>query len=115
MSQSAAASQGRRGGGSNNPNSSLTSSGMFSSVFAESASRGPEKELKRVASPADKRLAPIFSGEEAAGDGGGIGNGGSGNGIVSSKRKKRRKAWKKRSPWLSAPMILGSEVASNIA
>ena len=99
---------------------------MFSSAFAESATRGPEKtaanssktaatEVKRGASPGDKRLAPIFSGEEADDDGGGIGNGGGGNGIVSSKHKKRRKAWKKRSPWLSAPMILGSEVASNIA
>ena len=79
-------------------------------------------EGKRVDTPADndKRLTPIFSNDVA--DDGGIGNGGGNSGgevsavpSTSSKRKKRRKTWKKRSPWLSAPMILGSEVASNIA
>ena len=114
---------------------------MFSSAFAKSAMRGSREgepsskatttasEGKRLASSADRnRLAPVLSGDAADVDGGGIGNGGSGGGgggsgivspfsaaAASSKRKKRRKVWKKRSPWLSAPMILGSEVASNIA
>ena len=100
---------------------------MFSSVFAGSASRGPMRskssssavtlttaEGKLLAD--SKRLAPIESGAAVVQGGGNNGNGINGSGASSTKKKKRsRKRTKKRSPWLSAPMILGSEVASNIA
>ena len=111
------------------PSSQLNSSGLFSSAFAGSANRESRRatgstsmaasESKRIASSADdKRLAPIFSGDVDLDDGGIVNGNGKGSNVSSSsssKRKKKRRSRKKRSPWLSAPMILGSEVASNIA
>ena len=113
----------------NNPTPSLTPSGMFSSAFAGSASRGPWKGANRTAAAAaavaaenknNRRLASIFSGDAHPDEKGINGNGGNvGDGNPSSQQQKRslrkRRSGKRRSPWLSAPMILGSEVASNIA
>lgn len=101
---------------------------MFSSAFAGYASRGPKgpslssgtamtvAEGNRRMADNSKRLTPILSGNAVIDDGDGGNNGN--NDIASSlskRKKKRRRSRKKRSPWLSAPMILGSEVASNIA
>ena len=98
---------------------------MFSSAFAGYASRGPKgpslssgtamtvAEGNRRMADNSKRLTPILSGNAVIDD-----DDGGNNDIASSsskRKKKRRRSRKKRSPWLSAPMILGSEVASNIA
>ena len=97
---------------------------MFSAVFAGSVNRGSasggDRGTAATAETKGNRLEPIFSGDvDESVSNGNVGGGGatvpssSSQGKKKGKKKKRR--FKKRSPWLSAPMILSSEVASNIA